>query len=293
MRFRSKGSCVRVASGNRFSIIAPEPPETYRTWRAQATADAVANLGLPAGKRTKSQEKRIPRRWSHHSRPTSWRLSDGTPHGGRPTGSQPPGSRRVVYWRRGDALRVTEPVRARQSSVAPVEAMLLALTTPSGSASALPSTVRTLPQADLIHRALVARVGYGRPIDCPELTGRDERGRPLTGHRHAHILPVDLDGDGHLDHVVVYAPMLLRHDAQKAIRALRRTWTKGASASSNSPSPAAARSKTCAPYLPRSTAVFDQFWAFFWRTLLGQRHHFRTATSSQATWSQYCGGSGQ
>jgi CRISPR-associated protein Csb2 len=65
-------------------------------------------------------------------------------------------------------------------------------------------------------------------VDCPEITGRDRLGRPLLGgHRHAHILPVDLDEDGRLDHFLIHASMGLGANAQKAIRGLRRTWTKG------------------------------------------------------------------
>ncbi len=85
---------------------------------------------------------------------------------------------------------------------------------------------RTLPQAELLHRALVARVGSGERADCPELIGRDVAGRPLTGHRHAHLLPLDLDGDGHLDHILIYAQMGLGPTAQRAVRTLKRTWTK-------------------------------------------------------------------
>jgi CRISPR-associated protein Csb2 len=106
--------------------------------------------------------------------------------------------------------------------------MLLALTTPSGNRSALPPCRRTLPQAELFHRAIVGRVGSGQRVHCPELTGRDDQGRPLrNGHRHAHVLPVDLDVDGHLDHLIVYAPMGLEAAAQQAIRTMRRTWAKG------------------------------------------------------------------
>ena len=106
--------------------------------------------------------------------------------------------------------------------------MLLALTTPSGNRSALPSVTRTLAQAELFHRALVGRVGKGQQVHCPELTGKDEHGQPLrNGHRHAHVLPVDLDGDGRLDHIIVHAPMGMGDAAQHAIRTMRRTWTKG------------------------------------------------------------------
>ena len=142
--------------------------------------------------------------------------------------SQPPGSQRVIYWRRSDALEVGVPERPARAMVSRVTTMLLALTTPSGNRSALPPCSRTLPQAELLHRAIVGRVAKGRRVHCPELTGRDEQGEPLRdGHRHAHILPVDLDADGHLDHIIIYAPMGLGEAAQRAIRTLRRTWTKG------------------------------------------------------------------
>jgi len=51
----------------------------------------------------------------------------------------------------------------------------------------------------------------------------------LEGHRHTHILPVDLDSDGHLDHILLWAPMGFSREALAAIRRLRKTWTKGQS----------------------------------------------------------------
>src|SRR5690606_31722944 len=51
---------------------------------------------------------------------------------------------------------------------------------------------------------------------------------PLAGrHDHAHYLPLDLDEDGRLDHVLIYARMGLDDLAQRAIQRLRRTWKKG------------------------------------------------------------------
>jgi len=41
------------------------------------------------------------------------------------------------------------------------------------------------------------------------------------------VLPVDLDADGHLDHVLLWAPMGYGMNAMRAIRDLRRTWMKG------------------------------------------------------------------
>ncbi len=122
---------------------------------------------------------------------------------------------------------MSHPSRPQSPQANPVEAVLLAIATPSRNKSALPSVTRTLPQGELFHRAIVGRVGKGLRVHCPELTGRDEFGKPLkSNHEHAHILPLDLDSDGHLDHILVWAPMGLGGDAQEAIRSAKRTWTK-------------------------------------------------------------------
>jgi CRISPR-associated protein Csb2 len=108
-----------------------------------------------------------------------------------------------------------------------IEAMLLALSPPSWGSSALPHIHQTLPQGELFHRALVSRVGKGQKTTCPELTGQQKDGQYLQGgHQHAHILPLDLDDDQHLDHVLIYAKMGLGNKAQQAIRSLKRTLTK-------------------------------------------------------------------
>ena len=92
---------------------------------------------------------------------------------------------------------------------------------------ALPPVTRTLPQAELLHRALVGIAGRHR-VPPSELTGRDENRRPLRGlHEHAHVNPLDLDSDGHLDHILIWAPMGLGAEAQAAIRAARKAFTKG------------------------------------------------------------------
>lgn len=132
-----------------------------------------------------------------------------------------------------DALEISKPsVRWPRSwpGNAPIQSVLLALTTPSGNLSALPPLSRALPQAELLHRALIVRAANGERVHCPELTGKDEHGRPLQGHHHAHVLAVDLDADGHIDHFIVHAPMGLGSEAQRAIRSLRRVWASGTAA---------------------------------------------------------------
>lgn len=214
------------------SLMAAIPPDDYATWQQARVDAALAPFPLPEGKKKPPAKLEKSRRSAVAPYPldlvacltadTAWWKSHGW--------SQPPGSQRVLYWRRSDALEVGVPTVRRTTAVRPVTTMLLAITTPSGNRSPLPPVARTLPQAELFHRAIVGRLGKGRRVICPELTGRDEGNEPLRDcHNHAHTIPVDLDGDGHLDHIIVYAVMGLRDAAQSAIRSLRRTWTKGGS----------------------------------------------------------------
>jgi len=217
------------AGWEQVSLMAAEDPGVYLDWRKGAVTRALEAFPLPEGK------SKIPKKLAEErakaaaafpvdlldclQRDTAWWKGHRW--------SQPPGSRGVLYWRHSDSLGVGAPVAPVRRSPVPVTAMLLALTTPSGRHSALPTRSRALPQAEFLHRALVSRVTRGGTVECPELTGRDTDRQPLTGHRHAHILPLDLDFDGHLDHILVFAPMGLGAAAQAAIRNLKRTWTKG------------------------------------------------------------------
>jgi CRISPR-associated protein Csb2 len=211
-------------------LMAAIPPHDYAVWRNEVTERVLARLPLPDGVRKPPAKLLRNRAKAVAPYPESLVdcLTKDTAWWKGHRWSQPPGSQCVLYWRWSDSLKVGAPQRARPPAIKPVTTVLLALTTPSGSRSALPPCGRTLPQAELFHRAIVGRVAKGQRVQCPELTGRDEQGQPLRdSHRHAHILPVDLDGDGRLDHLVIYAPMGLREAALRAARTLRRTWSKG------------------------------------------------------------------
>ncbi len=220
----------RVRPGRSFEQIAlsaPDVPNDYATWRKGELEAAITELHLSNGKKpTQAQQKKIDMIQSAYPADLVDCLQRDTAWWKAQKWSRAPGTRSVLYWREGNALEVGTPSSPRMSGAHPVEMMLLALTTPSGSKSALPTVARTLPQAELLHNALVSKLGFGGE-PCPELVGRDETGEPLKGHRHSHLLPADLDGDGRLDHVVVFAPMGLGARAQRAVRSLRRTYMKG------------------------------------------------------------------
>jgi len=144
--------------------------------------------------------------------------------------SQPPGSRRVHYLRAADALE-PEPVRAAPAVVRarePVQAVLLALSSDTKDGKLLPRYTRCVPQAELLHQAICARLGDDG-CAYETLRGCDAQGKPLCGHRHAKLIPLDLDEDGRIDHVLVTAREGLGAEAQRLLQCVSRTWSKGIS----------------------------------------------------------------
>mgnify|MGYP001788196319 CR=1 FL=1 len=196
------------------TLLAPMPSVEYAAWRS---ATAPAEPPLKKGKK-----------WKPSAFPAdsfAAVLTDTTflqEHGW----TQPPGSRRVHYYRPTDALSTAPPrIITRARIIAAADTALLALASDARNKDVLPSLHRALPQAELLHAALVSKLGEAI---CPELTGRDEHGVRLEGHRHASILPLCLSDPGQLDHFLVHAPMGFGADAQRALRALGATYSKGA-----------------------------------------------------------------
>lgn len=144
--------------------------------------------------------------------------------------SQPPGTRKIFYWRPTDALGSAPALtRRRPEQSVCAEFILLALAAESNNRGNLPSVTRALPQGELLHRAILSKYPEGNVPSV--LSGRDESGMPLRNelaHRHAHVLHLDLDGDEHLDHVLLWAPMGFDSDAQSAVRKVRHEVAKKA-----------------------------------------------------------------
>jgi CRISPR-associated protein Csb2 len=134
----------------------------------------------------------------------------------------------VLYWRKSNAIAVSEPATGSRSKREAVPFVLLALAASAKSRSVLPPLERTLPQADLLHQALVSKITNRNLLDAFELIGCDERHLPLKGHRHAHLLPMSLlKNDNHLDHILVWAPAGVGDTAQTVLRSIRKTYMKG------------------------------------------------------------------
>lgn len=222
------------AGWEQVALLAPVPETTYQAWREGAVVEAIA--GLPEvdakGRSLSAARRKVLREELLTSYPvdliecllmeTSRLQAFGW--------SQPPGSRKLLYWRRSDSLEATaRRAVARPDRSLPVEFMLLALSPMSGNLHALPNVTRALPQGELLHRAILSRCGEdGEHVVA--LSGKDSNGEPLRGdqsHQHAHLIYLDLDADQHLDHVLIWTPMGLDAAAQRVIRRVRRTFTKG------------------------------------------------------------------
>lgn len=223
------GSNSPGAGWEQVAMLAATSMADYRQWRDERIEQILKDLPLPKGNRRPAKTLLNKREKATAPYPadlihclqcdTNWLRHHGW--------SQPPSSRRVFYWRRADAIEVGAPrPKPRQRTAPPVECVLLSLTNASRNDHALPPVTRTLPQAELLHRALVGTAAkFGSPPSV--LTGCDADGTALRGtHAHAHVQPLDLDSDGHLDHILIWASAGLDHTAQQTIRAVRNTYTK-------------------------------------------------------------------
>jgi CRISPR-associated protein Csb2 len=197
------------------ALLAPMTAAAYTAWLAEVALPGVTTSGAKKGRAARVNPC-PPDAFSAVLVDTAFLQEQGW--------TQPPGSTRVHYYRPPLA---TSPGRivSRARSLVTADTALLALASDTRRGEVLPSLTRALPQAELVHMALVSQLGESM---CAELTGRDRLGVRLEGHRHATLVPLDLDTDGHLDHFLLHAPMGLGAEAQRALRAIRRTYARGA-----------------------------------------------------------------
>jgi CRISPR-associated protein Csb2 len=199
---------------DQLTLIAPASAPTYAAWlnTLPKPKSAKANISAPA-----------PTLFDALHVETSWLQKNGW--------SAPPGSRLVIYDRpAANAITVAPPPKRAPQSRETVMFALLALSSSARSRSPMPLRERTLPQAELLHRAIASNVGAlaDSPDAVAELIGLDASGKPITGHRHAHIFPLTLlAADNHLDHILIWAPGGLSGASQDVLRSLRKTYMKG------------------------------------------------------------------
>ena len=137
--------------------------------------------------------------------------------------SRPPGQLQRAYWRPRVALDAPLP-RARRPRSRRICAALYELSGPT-----LPRVIEALEIGEQARRRLMGI--HKKVIDSEAISarfsGKDAQGRPARGHHHLSYLARDLDGDGRLDHLLVWGPDALQDDELEALRRLRSLHLRG------------------------------------------------------------------
>jgi CRISPR-associated protein Csb2 len=162
--------------------------------------------------------------WSYgrkaHQPDPKWNLLAETADMHAERWSDPPGSRWVTYLRPAHALTPPPPARKRAArQEASPRLLRFALDGP-----VLPRLTETVYVAELARRRVQGI--FGRLFEgaaSPLFSGKQADGTPLAEHRHAFFLPTDEDGDGKLDHLILYAADGFGPREQRALDVWRKT----------------------------------------------------------------------
>lgn len=133
--------------------------------------------------------------------------------------NQPPGSRWVDYLRPYGCLDGRFEVRRDRGADRAVRAVRFVL-----AGRPLPRTVEAVRVGELFRRSVLKQCGSEAP---PVITGRTEDKRVLQdGHRHAFFVPEDVDGDGNIDHLLLYCPESLPLEVLRSVAQVTKLWTE-------------------------------------------------------------------
>lgn len=130
--------------------------------------------------------------------------------------SIPPGSRHLTYARSVHVFDIAPTPTLRRSAKPPTVARYAI------ASAVLPRVTQAVSVAERIHQSL-CKFSDGARV----FIGKDEAGRPLTGHRHAHIWCEALGERDAITHVTVYAPDGFDEHATRALRRLQKVWGHG------------------------------------------------------------------
>lgn len=139
----------------------------------------------------------------------SWGSAETIAH----TMNRPPALEPLFYVRDADALDA-RPTPARRASTRQVDVVRFA----AESRVRVPIT-DALSVGEQVRRNLMGSLArlVGRDDPMMGFSGKDAEGRPLRGHAHVSILPLDEDGDGYIDALLVTSPTPLAAEELRAI----------------------------------------------------------------------------
>lgn len=132
----------------------------------------------------------------------------------------PPGAQLVNYARPESAFAPATRPRAPRSGPLPTVARYAVVS------AVAPRITQAVSIGDRVHDALckLSDQGKGR---AAVFTGKDADGKPVPGHRHAHILSEANGPRDAVTHITVWAEMGFNEAACLALRRLRKVWGHG------------------------------------------------------------------
>jgi len=92
----------------------------------------------------------------------------------------------------------------------------------------LPRITDSIVIGDQIHKSLMSRYKKVTGNTCISsiISGRDQSGNALKGHRHIFIMPLDLDYDGFLDHVLIESKATFNVDEVRTLSSFKTLWQR-------------------------------------------------------------------
>ena len=202
-------------------VLSPIPESAFQGWREKTISKRLSRVD---GKPTKSQLKKA-------NAPFPATIVDcvsvDTTFLSKHGWSQPPGSRWIQYLIPNikqfaevkSAMPVSDPTGTQPTTA------ILGLTSDSVSGRTLPPIGRALWVAEIAHSEAVRQFTKRYESLSYALSGKTQGSSP-NKHMHAHFLPIDLDGDSKLDHLLVHCPAGLDFQTQTAIASIGRIFSK-------------------------------------------------------------------
>jgi CRISPR-associated protein Csb2 len=130
--------------------------------------------------------------------------------------SLPPGATQANYIRSAHSFDIAPLPRRTRSAALPTVARFAV------ASQVLPRITEAVSVAERVHQSLV-KISNGAPV----FTGKTADGRPMTGHRHAHIWCEAVGERSEITRVTVFARDSFDKTARDALKRLRSVWGHG------------------------------------------------------------------
>lgn len=202
------------SSGDLVELLSTDSPSDYLAWRNAALEGALMQLGNAGKKLSAKQRANLLARFP---KTIVDALCTDTATIQQHGWNRAPGARWAHY--RVQAPTPPRPERHRQSASEARSFVMLALFSDTERGHVRPMLPRAFEIGLLAHRAVIGRAHHLGLEVTPEIRGRT-KGQLSQGHQHVHYLPLDLDDDDRIDHLLAWCPAGFSASSQEALYAL-------------------------------------------------------------------------